>query len=80
MMFCIAGDCYDKLPDDYFGNYSSNARYCNWTCDAWHKTENCDTKWEIYEECVTKPYGKIKDYCRRSCNMCGNQPFTHKNI
>ena len=63
--FVSLGACEDTLPCDY---------KCNWGCNRWADKNNCNGRWnELYGGiCVASTSGLVRDYCRLSCDNCGN--------
>ena len=63
----------DKLPEDFIDT----------ACDGWRCSdmaakgpknydENfCNEHWADYRDCVPTSDGMVKDYCKASCNNCG---------
>jgi len=59
--------CRDMLPYDY------NESKCPWgvvTCPEWAQYNYCYNDWSSVRQCVPYSAGKIKDYCKLSCNSC----------
>ena len=78
MFHCFKWDlvCGDSFPSDY---------KCSWDCTAWaggaggNGNNYCNDDWSKHApKCVPTATGKIKDYCKRSCNTCGKQGCTYK--
>lgn len=70
MRFDIKAWCKNQLPSDY------KPKTCTWTCAEWSR-EDCDTEFANGQShCVGTPIGKIKDYCRVACGMCGEYDLT----
>ena len=71
--------CGDVLPTDM----KSPKNSCHWSCADWAGLEGsnnyghdfCEDDWSQHKHCVPYTVGKIKDYCKKSCNNCGNDSF-----
>ena len=69
----LESTCSDSLPNDYGDR-------CLWSCEQWEQEGLCDSHWSQQSRCTRNPFGKIKDFCRRSCDSCGNYRFhVHNN-
>ena len=59
-------DCEDNLPSKHGCTLGGL-----WDCKDWAQYGYCDYDWlGVNWACVTTPPGKVKDHCKRSCNMC----------
>ena len=62
----IDEDCEDNLPSKHGCTLGGL-----WDCKDWAQFGYCDYDWlGVNWACVTTPPGKVKDHCKRSCNMC----------
>ena len=65
--------CIDKLPEDF------SVTDCEgWKCSDMaskgpknYDQNYCDDYWADYRHCVPRSNGRVKDYCKASCNNCG---------
>ena len=69
--------CYDKLPKFY--DYGGHGEFCDYDCLALAKQSSdgydgyCNSDWNsigFISDCVTEPFGQVKDDCMMSCNNC----------
>ena len=78
--------CKDELPRDYgiqvFFQSQSTCRDYGDTCKNWAESGYCRARWgdSMSTECVTKPFGNIKDDCVDACNNCCTYICANKTV
>ena len=76
--------CKDELPRDYGiqASFQSTCRDYGDTCNKWAKSGYCRARWgdSMSTECVTKPFGNIKDDCVKACKNCCTYICANKTV